>query len=533
MNARTTRRLGAALITALGALGCEPLVDVNVTLVEPCDQRDQALNGVETFEITHNGPGETNTVTKTNAGGGEPLFMRQLAEDVVVTVKGFEGNADVDGAQVTSGDPKSLGRSMPLDIAADTQDLDLVINMGRLDGFGQPTDVDGSCGYLKNGNDSVSGRHGHQATFVRGSNKVLITGGAVWTEQDGSRGEAFLKSAELYDPATGTFEPIAEMPNTRAYHSATSLPDGRVLLVGGLGVIDGDIQSLSAGLIYDPSRPNDDPWEVKFFRDARALHTATLLEDALIVVVAGGCAGQGCRPGAVTDPGDGDPTSAPKLTNSIEVYDISEDNVVAMPGQMATTRALHAASALEGGRLLVSGGVNASGIVCDVEIYQASGTTVSRLPFDGNLVLPTCLTMHSQVTLNRERVMFIGGRTQANGGVPDGPGTDQVYFWNTLGGVETTSTAMLSGRFGHQAFLLDSGNVLVVGGEIPDGGASAERLAPLGGDAFGPEPLAGPPLEVSRLRFGAAHLPTNQVLITGGHTSGQVTTDDTDIYYGD
>lgn len=522
---RAQNLIPLALLTA--TLACEPLVDVRLTLVEPCDQRDQALNGVNTLEVSHDGPGDATVTTLSLTGGGDPLLMRGLAEDVTVTVRAFTG----EGASATSGDPRSIGRSMPLDIGGTTPDLDLVVNMGQVDGFAEPTDLEGSCSTLQNGNAEVKGRHGHRASFVPGLNKVLITGGAVWATEGGVTGERLLRTAELYDPATGTFEPITDMPNTRAYHSSTALPDGRVLLVGGLGFIDGDLQALSAGLIYDPTLPEDDPWEVVFFRDARALHQATLLEDAQLVVITGGCNGQGCRPGGVQDPGDGDPTQAPRLTNSIEVFDIVEETVVPIAGQMAETRALHAASALEGGRLLISGGVNASGIVCSVEIFQASGAAVTRVQFDGNLQLSTCLARHAQVTLSRERVMFLGGQTQAPGGVPQGAGTDQVFFWNTLSGVETTTASMLSGRYGHHAFLLDDGSVLAASGVIPAGGASAERLE-ASGETYTPVQLAGPPLRQSLDRTSAALLPTNQVLVTGGHDANSVTVDTGAIYYG-
>ena len=71
----------------------------------------------------------------------------------------------------------------------------------------------------------TSARYGHTATLLP-SGKVLIAGGDT--------GSAFTNTAELFDPALGTFTATSNtMTSARSFHTATLLPSGKVLLAGG------------------------------------------------------------------------------------------------------------------------------------------------------------------------------------------------------------------------------------------------------------------------------------------------------------
>jgi N-acetylneuraminic acid mutarotase len=126
-------------------------------------------------------------------------------------------------------------------------------------------------------------RIGHTATLLA-SGKVLVAGGLVLPFPAPS-----LASTELYDPATNTWSPAAPMIESRTRHTATLLQDGRVLVVGGLTVTlqDGGLfpSQLTSAEIYDP---NSDRWSMTAPTDQHRLgHTATRLPDGRVIVAGG------------------------------------------------------------------------------------------------------------------------------------------------------------------------------------------------------------------------------------------------------
>jgi hypothetical protein len=69
--------------------------------------------------------------------------------------------------------------------------------------------------------------------------QVLVAGG--WAND-------FLTSAELYDPASGTWNTTQSLTTARQFHTATLLQNGKVLVAGGTG---GTLTAVSAAEIYD------------------------------------------------------------------------------------------------------------------------------------------------------------------------------------------------------------------------------------------------------------------------------------------
>jgi len=132
----------------------------------------------------------------------------------------------------------------------------------------------------------VKGRWSHTATLLP-NGKVLITGGV------GSGGvNGYHNSAELYDPATGTFTNTGAMATARTWHTATLLANGQVLIVGGLNTPGlGHAVAYSTAELYDPSTGSFD--RAGAMTRARSEHSATLLPNGKVLVVGGDIPGEG------------------------------------------------------------------------------------------------------------------------------------------------------------------------------------------------------------------------------------------------
>jgi len=184
-------------------------------------------------------------------------------------------------------------------------------------------------------------RAGHTATLLP-NGKVLVAGGI--SEEEGTNCEdgALLatSSAELFDPVSGTWSDAGSMAHPRSYETATLLPTGKVLVVGGIcGQCMFAFNAQPTVELYNPA--SNRFTEVSPMGQARYLQTATLLPDGRILV-AGGQLQE-----AVGQPHP--------YSNVVEIYDPTQDSWTQID-PMAFGRAGHAAVLLPNGRVLVVGG---------------------------------------------------------------------------------------------------------------------------------------------------------------------------------
>ncbi|HKY04779.1 MAG TPA: kelch repeat-containing protein [Blastocatellia bacterium] len=323
-----------------------------------------------------------------------------------------------------------------------------------------------SVGTVIPGGSMGTARAAHTATLLPDGN-VLIAGGML-------RSGVFTNGAELYNSAAGTFKATGSMITARAGHTATLLPTGKVLIAGG-----SNDEWLSSCELYDPATGKFS--SLGNLSAQRGGSTATLLPDGK-VLFAGGFDGN--------------------LLSSAELFD-SATAAFRPTGKMSMPRSAHTATLLPDGRVLIAGGGAGGRVLASAEVYDP---TTGTFTLTGSMQVPR--HKHGAVLLSNGNALILGGSDNR-----DSRGqyaSAEVYHPAT--GTFTASANMSAGRFKipNAVATLRNNTVLVAGGgeqlEIYD--------ARTGGFT-----LAGGRVDAARYFSTATPLPDGKVLITGGYDS--------------
>ncbi len=265
-------------------------------------------------------------------------------------------------------------------------------------------------------------RSGQSATLLP-DGRVLIAGGM-------RRNQDFYKSAELYDPATGKFQLTGEMSVGRVGHVAVLLRSGKVLIAGGW-VGQGGTDSAE---LYDPASGKFSV--VAKMATRRGRPSATLLADGDVLIVGG-------------------EESDNESLASAEIFHLKTLSFQPT-GSMHHARISLTATLLNDGRVLIAGGY-AGSVVSSVELYDPKTGVFTET---GSLGIARC--KHTAGLLPDGRVLIAGGSDSRgwNGNLSSA----EIYDPHT--GKFTAASPMNDSRFKlpDEAVQLPSGRLLIAGG---------------------------------------------------------------------
>jgi hypothetical protein len=290
-----------------------------------------------------------------------------------------------------------------------------------------------TIGYL------ADSREGHTST-VLSDGRVLITGGCNNSQSASQICDRFLDSVEIYDPETDDFIISGNMNSARMNHTATLLPDGKVLLAGGT---DGTV-SLNTAEIFDP--------ETGLFTLTGSMSTprkgatATALSNGSVLIAGG---------------------FSDHYLASAEVFNPSTGLFTAVSSSMAAPRYFHSAALMGNGKVLITGGRNASPLIFDLNdqntsddispnIVFSADSKVGFVPYSGSGTILAFSTETGAVL----GTLFTGGRPVHVTPLLDGQTLavvsvlDNKIFLVNMQGLSLKSTYTFPGTFGLGSILV-------------------------------------------------------------------------------
>ncbi len=334
----------------------------------------------------------------------------------------------------------------------------------------------GSVGFENTGS-LVQAREYHTATLLP-NGKVLVVGG------DSTGGGRTLTSAELYDPANGIWTATGPLATDRAEHTATLLPNGKVLVVGGRQFF----YDLASAELYDPVSGIWTP--TGSLNTQRHGHTATLLPNGKVLVAGG----------------SQEFFASVYSLASAELYDPAT-GTWSPTGSLATDRFFHTAALLPNGRVLVAGGYSRGrGTLASAESYDAASGTWSPT---GSLA--AARDGHTATLLQDGKVLAAGGFGSNGAGA-----LSSAELYDSASETWLSTGNLSTGRSGQTAMLLRGGEVLIAGGFDRNSGVYAST----GAERY--DPSSGTWMATGNLVSGRSNhtmtlLSDGAVLVAGGY----------------
>jgi hypothetical protein len=270
------------------------------------------------------------------------------------------------------------------------------------------------------------------AAVAAADGSVLLIGG--------SRGEFTISDAiERFDPATGEIRRIGTLPpGGRAMASATRMPDGRILLAGG---VSSSTDWRRADFV-DERTGGVTP--AGMLSVVRVEHAAVRLADGRVLVTGGHSAGEQARLG---------------VSDSAEIWEPATGTFRRLPRPMMIARAGHSATLLPDGRVLIAGGYSTAAGYVFAEIFDPRDESFSALP-DAQPMR----ALHAALASDDGRVLLLGGETAVPGDEEPLPMSSVLRF-DPATGRFTRLPPLTMPRTMVRAALLPDGRAMLFGGQ--------------------------------------------------------------------
>lgn len=501
----------------VSVLGCAPKeVNYAVNIVtQSCDPSADPFKDVQFLRVRVTG---TEMEPKTQVSSANPATKELKIPEIpaglarVIEVRAYDGDPN-SGARVIS-----MGKSLPFDVPDVVPDdlmggsIKINVILRKVNAFAPivsaaaPT----QCQQLR------VPRAGHTATLLK-NGKVFIAGG--YNLKAGSPEKKALAETEMFNPATGAFEPAKSLSITsqgavyelpRAFQAAIRVPSGQVVLWGGetySGGTNNTVIPIATILFYDA---DVDDFGAVGTRNppqiARSRHRMAIDQNGKVLVVGGITRTPGM---ASTFPANEvewlDPAAGTNIYKIVDGINLPRLDPVVMPIK-------------NGEYIAVAGGTDGTAVKTDISFFKFTGTTFAKQSTSMPPMLSGAGRRSAAGALIRDSadLVMLGGYTDPTLVQPVASSEILNAAAATVGPGPDIRTA----RGDVCAVTMGDGTIIALGGRTSDTGgpprADATTVLITAASTGGVTSIGGPNLPKARYFHTCTALLDGTVLVTGG-----------------